>query len=86
VDAALRIGARATYFVHMAHEVMHAPVDAGLPEGMHLAHDGLTLGGLGDAEERAFAHDAARMSAAIRRVDPGARAAPAARADRFDEG
>lgn len=43
-SAALEIGAGATYFVHMAHEIVHAAIDAELPEGMHLAYDGLTLG------------------------------------------
>jgi phosphoribosyl 1,2-cyclic phosphate phosphodiesterase len=43
VGVAGRIGARATYFVHMTHSVLHAETDARLPEGMHLAHDGLVL-------------------------------------------
>lgn len=44
VDAALRIGAAATYFIHIAHEIRHAEVDPTLPEGIHLAYDGLALG------------------------------------------
>lgn len=39
-----QIGARETYFVHIAHEILHAEVDPTLPEGMHLGYDGLTLG------------------------------------------
>jgi len=44
VNAAARIGARHTYFVHIAHEIAHAEVDATLPEGMSLSYDGLILG------------------------------------------
>lgn len=43
VHTARRIGARHTYFIHMTHSVLHAEVDDLLPEGMHLAYDGLTL-------------------------------------------
>ena len=41
VEAAGRIGADSTWFVHMAHEIAHAEVDAQLPDGMGLAWDGL---------------------------------------------
>ena len=41
VEAAARIGARETWFVHMCHEVPHAATDAALPPGMRLAFDGL---------------------------------------------
>jgi phosphoribosyl 1,2-cyclic phosphate phosphodiesterase len=44
VAAAANIGADHTWFVHMAHEVLHAEVDAALPEGMRLAWDGLVIG------------------------------------------
>jgi len=43
VEAARRIGARRTFFTHMAHDLGHAATCARLPEGMALAHDGLTL-------------------------------------------
>jgi phosphoribosyl 1,2-cyclic phosphate phosphodiesterase len=43
VEAATRIGARQTYFTHMAHDLGHAATCARLPEGMALAHDGLRL-------------------------------------------
>jgi phosphoribosyl 1,2-cyclic phosphate phosphodiesterase len=43
ISAAERIGARQTYFIHMAHELGHAATEAELPEGMHLAYDGLVL-------------------------------------------
>jgi len=43
VAAAQRIGARRTFFTHMAHDLGHAATCARLPEGMALAHDGLTL-------------------------------------------
>jgi phosphoribosyl 1,2-cyclic phosphate phosphodiesterase len=45
ISAAERIGAASTYFVHMAHDLKHDETDAELPEGMHLAYDGLVLGG-----------------------------------------
>ena len=41
VAEALRIGAKRTYFTHIAHEIKHAETDARLPEGMALAYDGL---------------------------------------------
>ncbi|MGQ0627621.1 MAG: MBL fold metallo-hydrolase, partial [Phycisphaerales bacterium] len=40
-----RIGPERTYFTHMSHDMGHAATNAELPEGMRLAHDGLTLGG-----------------------------------------
>ena len=43
VEAARRIGARQTYFIHMTHTVLHAEEDALLPEGMALAYDGLSF-------------------------------------------
>ena len=41
--AAQRIGARRSWFIHMTHEILHAELEARLPAGMALAHDGLTL-------------------------------------------
>lgn len=41
--AAQRIGARATYFVHMTHSILHAEEERRLPQHMHLAYDGLVL-------------------------------------------
>jgi phosphoribosyl 1,2-cyclic phosphate phosphodiesterase len=43
VEAATRIGAGRTFFTHMAHDLGHAATCARLPDGMALAHDGLTL-------------------------------------------
>ena len=43
IREAYSIGARRTWFVHMAHQIKHAEVDATLPEGMGLAWDGLTV-------------------------------------------
>lgn len=43
VEAARRIGARRTYFTHMAHDLRHAPTCARLAEGMELAYDGLRV-------------------------------------------
>jgi phosphoribosyl 1,2-cyclic phosphate phosphodiesterase len=44
VGVAHEVGAAATWFVHMAHDLPHAQTDADLPEGMRLAYDGLVLG------------------------------------------
>jgi phosphoribosyl 1,2-cyclic phosphate phosphodiesterase len=44
VAEASSIDARQTWFIHMAHQVRHATVDATLPEGMALAWDGLAVG------------------------------------------
>ncbi|MFQ5805730.1 MAG: MBL fold metallo-hydrolase [Phycisphaerae bacterium] len=41
VAEARRIGARRTYFTHIAHELGHAETNAELPAGMELAYDGL---------------------------------------------
>ena len=43
VAMARRIGARQTYFTHIAHDLGHATTCAGLPAGMALAHDGLVV-------------------------------------------
>ncbi len=40
-DMAHRIGATQTYFTHIAHEIGHATIDDKLPDGIHLAYDGL---------------------------------------------
>ncbi len=44
VNIAERVGARHTYFTHMAHDLAHEATNADLPSTMLLAHDGLTLG------------------------------------------
>ena len=41
VEAARRIGARQTYFIHMTHNLLHAEEDARLPDGIALGYDGL---------------------------------------------
>jgi phosphoribosyl 1,2-cyclic phosphate phosphodiesterase len=40
-EEARRIGARRTYFTHIAHELKHAETNAQLPADMELAYDGL---------------------------------------------
>ena len=40
VETARRVGARRTYFTHIAHALGHAATNAELPEGMALAYDG----------------------------------------------
>lgn len=43
VEAARRIGARQTYFIHMTHNVLHAEEEARLPPGIALGSDGLSF-------------------------------------------
>lgn len=43
VDHARRIGARRTYFTHIAHELPHEATNRELPQGMALSHDGLVI-------------------------------------------
>lgn len=45
VETASGIGAGQTWLVHIAHQVKHAEGEARTPGGVHLAWDGLTLGG-----------------------------------------
>jgi phosphoribosyl 1,2-cyclic phosphate phosphodiesterase len=40
---ARRIGARQTWFTHIAHELGHEETNRTLPDGIRLAHDGLSL-------------------------------------------
>jgi phosphoribosyl 1,2-cyclic phosphate phosphodiesterase len=40
IDISVRIGAKKTYFTHLTHEIAHRD-EAGLPEGIFLAFDGL---------------------------------------------
>ncbi|MFA6234334.1 MAG: MBL fold metallo-hydrolase [Bacteroidota bacterium] len=43
VDAAGRIGARRTYFTHIAHNIMHGRDNDLLPENMEFSYDGLVI-------------------------------------------
>ena len=43
MDAARRIGAGQTWFTHIAHALAHEETNKLLPDGMRLAHDGLTV-------------------------------------------
>ena len=44
IDFARKVGARVTYFIHMSHQAgLHAETDRNLPEGMHLAYDGMQI-------------------------------------------
>ena len=43
VVLARRVGARKTYFTHMAHDLGHAATSSELPPGVALAYDGLAL-------------------------------------------
>jgi phosphoribosyl 1,2-cyclic phosphate phosphodiesterase len=43
IRAARRINANETYFIHMTHDVLHAEVEASLPDTIHLGYDGLKL-------------------------------------------
>lgn len=44
VQAATEVQAEQTFLIHMTHDIMHAEVEPELPEQIHLAWDGLTLG------------------------------------------
>lgn len=44
IAIAQEVGAKNSYFTHISHQMgLHAEVEKTLPEGMHLAYDGLTL-------------------------------------------
>ena len=43
IDTAQRIGARKTYFTHIAHNILHAELESTLPEGIELSYDGLVI-------------------------------------------
>jgi len=43
VEWAHRIGARQTWFTHIAHDLGHAETNRSLPQGMALAYDGLSV-------------------------------------------
>ncbi len=43
VEEARKIGAEQTYLTHLSHKVLHDEAEARLPEGIHLAFDGLTF-------------------------------------------
>jgi phosphoribosyl 1,2-cyclic phosphate phosphodiesterase len=43
IALARKLGARRTFFTHMCHDLPHAETEAGLPEGIHLAYDGLQI-------------------------------------------
>jgi phosphoribosyl 1,2-cyclic phosphate phosphodiesterase len=43
IEASRRIGAKQTYFTHIAHGVMHARDNPLMPEGVQLAYDGLRV-------------------------------------------
>ncbi|HUP59354.1 MAG TPA: MBL fold metallo-hydrolase [Thermoanaerobaculia bacterium] len=43
IACARRIGVAQTYLIHLTHDVEHESFGATLPEGVHLAHDGLVL-------------------------------------------
>ena len=37
------VAPRVTYLTHLSHELCHAATEAELPQGIHLAYDGLSL-------------------------------------------
>ncbi len=44
VEVAKSVSAENTYFTHISHQLgLHDMVDSSLPEGIHLAYDGLEL-------------------------------------------
>jgi phosphoribosyl 1,2-cyclic phosphate phosphodiesterase len=44
MNIADQVQAERTYFIHMTHDLAHAQTEAQLPDRVHLAYDGLTLG------------------------------------------
>ena len=48
MEVAKRVGARRTWFTHIAHGLGHEETNRLLPDGMKLAHDGLVTGVVGD--------------------------------------
>lgn len=48
IDAAQRIAAEQTFFVHMTHDILHGDLEPKLPEAIHLGYDGLQVGSLKD--------------------------------------
>ena len=49
LDVAERVKPRVAYLTHISHDLGHAATEAELPDGVHMAYDGLTLG-----DERAW--------------------------------
>jgi phosphoribosyl 1,2-cyclic phosphate phosphodiesterase len=43
VEYALKIGARRTFLIHLAHDLDHEETESGLPAGIQVAYDGLEL-------------------------------------------
>lgn len=43
IRIARRLGVERAYFTHITHDMDHAEIDAELPDGMRLAHDGLAF-------------------------------------------
>ncbi|MBL7973489.1 MAG: MBL fold metallo-hydrolase, partial [Candidatus Kapabacteria bacterium] len=43
IEAATRIGAKQTYFTHIAHQILHHELDTRLPQGINVGYDGLTI-------------------------------------------
>lgn len=43
ISAARRLKPRRVYFTHIGHELDHEPTERSLPEGFHIAYDGLTI-------------------------------------------
>ncbi|MBX7155351.1 MAG: MBL fold metallo-hydrolase [Bacteriodetes bacterium] len=43
IEAATRIGAKQTYFTHIAHQILHHDLDTRLPQGINVGYDGLTI-------------------------------------------
>jgi phosphoribosyl 1,2-cyclic phosphate phosphodiesterase len=43
VEVAQKIGAKQTYFTHIAHQIKHSELDGKLPKGIQLGYDGLVV-------------------------------------------
>ena len=43
LEVVARLKPRLAYFIHMTHDLLHAETEKELPEGVHLAYDGLQV-------------------------------------------
>ena len=43
IEAAVKTGAKQTYFTHITHDILHEKDNALLPKGIEIAYDGLTF-------------------------------------------
>jgi len=57
-----KIGAKASYLIHLCHDVDHAELEARLPPSIRVSYDGLKLGGTGNAQVPCAGNDTERKA------------------------